>query len=291
MNTILAIIVSYNFEPWLDKCLESLRQSSIPLDILVIDNCSSDNTVNRIKTDYPDIEIICNNSNLGFGGANNIGLQICIDKGYDYAFLINQDAWIAADCVEQLLKVKDNNKNIISPLHLDGTGEKLDKGFEQYIQKSIKTDEKNNRVDFINAAFWLIPSSILKTIGYFSPIFHHYGEDVDYGNRVKYFDLGFIYVAEAKAYHDRQNRQPSSPAQFIKSEYVYFLTVYCNINYSISKAAMYSIAASLKKSFYACKGRDTVLAKEYINVAYRLITKTSAVLQTRRYNRKTTKFS
>lgn len=55
---VLVIIVSYNFERWMDRCLESLQQSEYPVDVVVIDNASKDCTVQRLQKDYPYVRLI-----------------------------------------------------------------------------------------------------------------------------------------------------------------------------------------------------------------------------------------
>ena len=60
---VLVVIVSYNFERWIDRCLESLQQSEYPADIVVIDNASQDHTVQRIRKDYPFIRLIESKTN------------------------------------------------------------------------------------------------------------------------------------------------------------------------------------------------------------------------------------
>jgi GT2 family glycosyltransferase len=69
---VLAIIVSYNFERWITPCLNSLRASEQPVSILVVDNHSTDHTVERIKAEYPEAQLIENKENLGFGAAIHI---------------------------------------------------------------------------------------------------------------------------------------------------------------------------------------------------------------------------
>ena len=106
MNTrVLAIIVSYNFVGWMKRCLGSLRCSELPVDVVVIDNFSTDDTVQMIKKNYPEVRLICSNENLGFGRANNIGLRIALEENYDAAFLLNQDAWVEKKTIGTLLKL------------------------------------------------------------------------------------------------------------------------------------------------------------------------------------------
>ena len=84
----LVIIVSYNFERWIERCLGSLRESQHPIDTVVIDNCSHDSTVERIKREYPEVRLIANSENRGFGKANNQGLEIALAEGYDADIVI-----------------------------------------------------------------------------------------------------------------------------------------------------------------------------------------------------------
>lgn len=245
MARILTIIVSYNFEPWIHKCLPSLLDSSYPTDILVVDNNSGDNTTQIIKETYPTIRLIESSENLGFGKANNIGLDIVLKEEYDYAFLVNQDAWLDRDCIANLVKVNADNIGIISPIHYDGTETTLDHGFAVYTKNA--TIENSHRIcSFVNAAFWFIPNPVIRKVGGFAPIFFHYGEDKDYANRIKYYGLNIILADRAKAYHDRQQRKTDQKT-FLKSEFVYHLTEYCNINYTFVRSFSMAVLASLKK--------------------------------------------
>ncbi|MDE7397344.1 MAG: glycosyltransferase, partial [Muribaculum sp.] len=97
MMKILSIIVTYNGMRWIDRCIKSVLDSSISTDIYVIDNFSTDNTVEHIKKMYHRVMVYETNENLGFGKANNIGLKYALDNSYDYVYLLNQDAWIEQD--------------------------------------------------------------------------------------------------------------------------------------------------------------------------------------------------
>ena len=85
MARILVVIVTYNALKWVKKCLNSVEKSTIPADVLVIDNGSTDGTLSLIRTDYPRTRIIETGENIGFGAANNRGLRIAHDECYDFA--------------------------------------------------------------------------------------------------------------------------------------------------------------------------------------------------------------
>jgi GT2 family glycosyltransferase len=237
---ILVILVTYNGERWIRKCLDSLVQSSYPIEKMIIDNGSSDNTVDIIKEAFRDIELIENNCNLGFGMANNIGLQKVLNKNYDFAFLLNQDAWIESDTIENLIDSieQDTEIGILSPLHFTGSGDKFDLNFMRYIFQSPEfcndLDSKKQEmqefyeVPFVNAAAWLIRKECIQKIGFFDPIFFHYGEDQNYCQRVRYHHLKVAISPYAAIYHDREFRDNSTISSLIESSDV--LVELCNIN-------------------------------------------------------------
>ncbi|MCL7988555.1 glycosyltransferase family 2 protein [Sphingobacterium sp. lm-10] len=283
MKKVLTIIVSYNFEPWLTKCLDSLLQSTYPTDIFVIDNASSDHTVARIQQDYPQVILRQSDKNLGFGRANNLGFDYAITNRYDVVFLVNQDAWVQSSCLQHLMEEDYGpNVGIVSPMHYDGTGEQLDQGFAGYI-KAGQANLSSFPVPFVNAAFWLIPVPVLKQVGLFAPIFYHYGEDSDYANRIKYHGMHLIVSRRAIAYHDRQNRNNVSRAQFFQREYIYFLTEYANVNHSFFSAFAYGVVAPIKKAFLRSSSSHAGLLP-YLAIAFKVLAQTAAVYHTRKRN-------
>ena len=107
---ILVIIVSYNFERWINRCLGSLRNSSYPADIMVVDNGSNDQTTDIIEKEYPEVRLVKTGQNLGFGKANNIGMKVAMNEGYNCVFLLNQDAWIGTETIGTLIKISVNSR-------------------------------------------------------------------------------------------------------------------------------------------------------------------------------------
>lgn len=217
INT-LSVVVTYNGEEWIKRCLDSLTNSSIQTDIIVIDNQSSDNTLKIIKSDFPDVDLIEAKENLGFGAANNIGLEKALNNNYDFAFLLNQDAWVQKDTIEHLIKAQqlEDEYGVLSPIHLNKDGSALELLFSQFIApdkcpnlysdiytKNVKSVIYN--IKFINAAAWLVSIKCIKTIGGFSPIFYHYGEDNNYCFRVKYHGLKVGILATTEIYHAKES--------------------------------------------------------------------------------------
>ncbi len=250
MKTI-AIIVTYNGMKWYRKCFDSLKDSSVPVEIVVIDNKSSDQTISFIKENYPEIHLIDSKENLGFGKANNIGLRYALEQNADYVFLLNQDAWVRPDTIEKLIgKMQENTEyGILSPIHLDGTEQNLDFNFSYYILPDRcpgglisdlvtkrKPEDKIYPVKFVNAALWLVSRQCIETVGIFDPLFPHYGEDENYIQRLEYHNKKVGLYPEVFGIHDRNRSEWRKPSFVNKKskELVISLLGLCNIHESFS---------------------------------------------------------
>ena len=215
MANILVVIVTYNAVKWVRKSLKSLERSSLPADVLVVDNGSTDGTLDRIRGEFPATRIIETGENLGFGAANNIGLRIALDEGYQFAYLLNQDAWLEPDTLEKLVAAHKPEWGILSPVQLDRHGRR-DRQFDRKCGRAVDAALKgyhNDRqvvdVPFVMAAHWLVSRRAIETVGGFSPAFRQYGEDDNWIDRLHWHKLHCGVVPAAHAVHDRSDRRLS----------------------------------------------------------------------------------
>lgn len=207
------IIVTYNGMTWLSKCLESCQ----PFNVIVVDNNSTDGTVAFIQKKFPEIILLQQKSNLGFGAANNVGIFYALKEGAEYVFLLNQDAYLKPNTIEELIKVHKTTTDfgILSPIHLNGDGTELEFDFSKYVSvnKELLYDAIKNSFSkqiydapFVNAAAWLIPKTTIEKIGGFDPIFFHYGEDANYCQRIHFHNLKIGIVPKTYVLHDRDKK-------------------------------------------------------------------------------------
>jgi len=269
---VVAVIVTYNGSKWVHQCLSSFRESDYPISVIVVDNNSSDDTVAMIEESYPEVKLIRQQTNLGFGGANNIGIKEALRENADYIFLLNQDAWVEKNTIHKLVKAFEENKSygVISPMHYSGTGAKLDYGFEICISKNYSKEsilnfeteptDQVNSCEFINAAAWLVSRECLQKIGGFGPVFFHYGEDRDYINRLNYNKLKIGFITNCKIFHDREGREINSYFTTMKKMSWYYslacVVWFSNINKSLVTAlvaALYNLNRDILYHFL--KGR------------------------------------
>lgn len=218
----------------------------------MIDNCSTDDTTKLIEKKYPEVMLIRSEDNLGFGKANNLGISKAIEMGASHLFLMNQDARVAPDTIQKLADVICTRKDIgiISPVHLNWSGDKLDFRFSSYIRFSGQKSRNSDFIplSFVNAAFWMVPSEVFNIVGGFDTIFYHYGEDIDWINRCCYWGFVVGYCPNAIAYHDREFRVISREMS-THLEFVQHLSFLKDINRSLYSAVIHGYGGLLSKIF------------------------------------------
>lgn len=212
---VLVTVVTFNAAEWIRKCLQSVLRSDYRCDVLVVDNASSDDTRDIIRTEFPAVELIESRSNAGFGAANNIGFRLALDRGYDFVYLLNQDAWIEKDTVGGLIAAYRPDYGVLSPVQKSASG-KLDVQFARKCGKYLKVMSRISAasdlvvdVPFVMAAHWLVSRQAILTVGGFSPVFVHRGEDDNYLDRLHFHGMRCGVVPAVSAVHDRQSRRLS----------------------------------------------------------------------------------
>ena len=215
MKKVFVIIVTYNGMKWLPECIASLVTSTIPVTILIVDNNSTDGSVPYIEKNFNEVILFKEEFNLGFGKANNIGLAYALEQNADYVFLLNQDAFVDTETIQNLINVAIDNQDfgIISPVQLEYSGNALELYFYKFLACTATRNFYSDfvlskplkaiyEVPFIQAAAWLLPISTLRKIGGFDPIFFHYGEDDNYCQRVLFHNLKIGVAPNVYVRHD-----------------------------------------------------------------------------------------
>ena len=219
---VFVIIVTYNGLKWYDHCFGSLRSSEIPLKVIAIDNASTDGSCEAIRQRFPEVLLLNQDKNLGFGQANNLGMRYALDHGADFVFLLNQDAWVEPDTLKKLIKIHQDHPEygILSPIHLTADKQHVEPLLLERIADYKTTDsalvndlyvgtlKEVYDTKYVNAAAWLLPRKTIETIGGFDPIFFHYGEDDNYINRVLYHGMKIGICPQTSIVHDARLERP-----------------------------------------------------------------------------------
>lgn len=266
LDNIFAIIVTYNGQYHIGRCLKSIKNQNIPISIIVVDNASTDKTLSMLH-DFDDIHVIPLKKNLGFGRANNIGILNAYNQGGDYFLLLNQDAYLKPDCVSNLISQHKKNSEfgVLSPLHLNPNESGLDLHFADFIAHSrnagkiiadliLEKSQKVYSIDCVNAAIWLLTRQCINKVGLFNPLFRHYGEDMEYADRVQYHKLKMGIISNVFAVHNRPQTNWSDKINNIQKEklklmgrfYIKLIRINSYYFYNISTVLKYLMGIRFK---------------------------------------------
>jgi GT2 family glycosyltransferase len=292
---VYVIIVSYNGMKWMEECLNSVLNSSVPVSVIVIDNHSTDGTAGFIKTNFPEVLLVEQKENLGFGKANNIGMSYALNQNADFVFLLNQDAFVDEKTIENLAAIsKDSHEyGILSPVQLDYTGKLLEIYFFRFMANDVsrtfysdfvlkKEPKKVYDIDFIQAAAWLLPINTIKKIGGFDPLFFHYGEDDNYCQRVLFHDLKIGVVPDVFIRHDSEKQVVEDFKLFSERDLNDYKKNICVKYANINKPFIAEMIAEEKKRIYRVlflsflqlnfvKGKGFVKRLKIVNQSAKLI--------------------
>lgn len=192
-NKITIITINYNNYSDTIECIDSIYKlniSNILLDIIVVDNGSTDNSFNLIKNKYPKIISLRLNNNLGFATAANHGIKQSLNFQPDYILLINNDCLIKdSEFLQNLLK---KTSDITAPLiqfvrqgkTIIDYGGKIDWLFARNTHLY-----QPNKPDYLSGVCLLIKPEVFSRIGFFNSKYFLYYEDADFCLRAKKANL------------------------------------------------------------------------------------------------------
>jgi len=211
MPKVFIIVLNYNGGELIKNCLESLEKVDYPnLHVLVSDNGSRDDSVSQVKKLFPKTIVIENNSNKGFAGGNNVGIEYALEKKADYVLLLNQDTEVEPDFLKKLIEVaeKDEKIGILSPLIYWKRTKQVwfSKGsINWFNMRTLHEKEpvsgKPFESEFLTGCSLLIKKEVLEKIGFLDDTFFLYWEDADFSVRATKAGFKSIVVPESVIYH------------------------------------------------------------------------------------------
>lgn len=204
------IIVNYNTTALTYACIGSvIKFTSIPFEIILIDNASTDRSIERLQADFPQVSLILNKENIGFGRANNLGISMAEGK---YLFLLNSDTLLRSDAILTFFNYMEmpEHQNIAccgaSLITIEGAKQvsygnfpsisevfaTLGPGifYKNYYRKHLSSGVKvycmePHSVDYISGADLFIRKATLAQIGLFDEDFFLYFEETELAFRMR----------------------------------------------------------------------------------------------------------
>ena len=260
------IIVTLNNKKILEECIESIKRNttSTSYEIIVVDNNSNDGTRSAIRSKYPDVILVGNKKNLGFSGANNMGLKLA--KGR-YSVLLNDDTYIKEDAFGKLAAFMDSETGvgICGPklLNIDGSLQRQGSLLSAYKWRSKSPIE----VGFVLGACMFIRMAGISKIGLLDENLFFYNDDLDLCKRASKAGFKVVYYPDAEIYHYGGYSSKKSPNMRLFIEGFRGGLYYCKKHYGL---IIYSIYRALLLIFTLAMLPFSLINKDKLN-AYREI--------------------
>ena len=211
-SLISIIVLNYNAGELLLNCINSLKKSTYQnIEILVVDNISSDDSHTKCKKQFPDIKLIQNRKNLGYCGGNNVGIKEA--KG-EFIVILNPDTIVEENWLDEMFNafnefgdglyqpkiISLNESDIIQStgnmIHAFGFGFARDKG-----KKIIEKKEEIEKIGYASGTCLFTTKKVLEKVGLLDEFIFLYHDDLDLGWRAAQIGINSYYVPKSKIFH------------------------------------------------------------------------------------------
>lgn len=263
------IIVSYNTADLTLACLASLQTTDdLAKEIFVVDNFSQDNSVALIRKRFPQVKVIANQLNMGFGKANNQALPHCRGR---YIIFLNPDTAIVKDTLQKAVLYMDKNPSIglAGAKILNPDGSLQPSVSYKYPGEKFAGSELEGlagNIACVMGAFMISRKPLLDELHGFDEDFFLYGEDQDLAWRIREKGFSIGYIEEAEVFHrGGQSEVQTPPAALfekkLKAEYLFYAKHYqpqtiSRIKRSQKRKAMYRLI-TLKLADYFARNKSS----------------------------------
>ena len=279
---LTVVIVSYNVCYYLEQCIHSVQRATKGLDaeIYVVDNHSSDGTVDYLKRRFADtITLIECNHNQGFAKANNIAIR---QSQGEYVLLLNPDTFVGEDSIRQVLAFMDAHPKAggagVMMHNADGTVARESRrglptpyvsllkmlGFSKRYYMSHLSWTEPGRIDVVSGAFMMLRRSALEKVGLLDEDFFMYGEDIDLSYRILKGGYENWYVPSRILHYKGESTQKSTFRYvhvFYQAMLIFFRKHYGHLSFLVTipiKVAIYF------RAFLALLQMQSMLLKRYL---------------------------
>ncbi|MBI6546699.1 MAG: glycosyltransferase family 2 protein [Cyanobacteria bacterium NC_groundwater_1444_Ag_S-0.65um_54_12] len=201
VHDLAVIVVNFNQAPYLARCLASLyvERRQLSLEIIVVDNASSDDSVNLVSERFPEVKLLVNNENRGFAKANNQAINITQAR---YVLLLNNDTEVLPGSLTELLVFADAHPVAGAVgcmlLRSDGSQHRLPASF---FSPLVWLPERTRRVSWLVGAALLLKRDALLAVGGLAEEFFFYYEDADLCYRLRNKGWHCYYCPDARIVH------------------------------------------------------------------------------------------
>ena len=215
---VYVVVLNWNSRDDVVECIGSLMDVDYPrYRLLVVDNGSSDGSVESLKAKFPDLELVVNKTNLGACEGRNVGIRYALEKGADYVALLDNDTVVDPNLLTELVRVgeTDAQAGLLIPKVYDywdkdkiaSAGSRscsFPPGRIKIIGMGKEDSAVYNRqqeVDYATGCALLVKRDVFEQVGMFDPMFFYGWEEYDLSKRIREGGFKIIYVPGGHVWH------------------------------------------------------------------------------------------
>ena len=230
--SVAIVILNWNAENYLAGCLRAVEQLDYPnFEIIVVDNASTDNSIQLLQQQFPHIKTVQNPTNAGYSVGNNVVLR---DVAADFVLIINPDIIVSKKLLHELIsamlaepqigvagcKLTYPDSNVLQ--HAGGflsAPLALPNHFGLREEDSGQFDEQRD-VDYVIGAAFAVRKEVLQTVGLLDEGYFLYFEEVDFCTRAKRAGYRVVYVPTATAVHEESVTISQESDAYLQTMYI-----------------------------------------------------------------------
>jgi GT2 family glycosyltransferase len=267
MIDVSVIIVNFNVRYFVEQAISAVYKASegLEIEVIVVDNASSDDSTALIQSKFPEVRLIANQENVGFGKANNQGIHEAKGK---YILLLNPDTVVQENTLNACIQfmTRHNDAGAIGVRMIDGKGNFLPEskrsiptpfvalckmsGLSALFPKSkifakyhlgYLSEHENHQVEVLSGAFMFFRADLLKKIGGFDEDYFMYGEDIELSYQVLKQGYKNYYIADTSIIHYKGESTKKGSLNYVKMFYEAML-IFAKKHFSSSQVSLYALA-------------------------------------------------
>jgi GT2 family glycosyltransferase len=213
------VILNHNGKELAERCLRSvLVETRAQKDVILVDNASTDGSVEHVRARFPDVVVLESGENLGVTGGRNLGFRAAVRRGCEYVLSLDNDSAVAPSSIDALTRLADSDPRIavVGPkTYMDEEGTRVLQcvggaiHFTENVTRELGAGEldvgqydEQRDVDYFPGSGFMARASIMEELGYLDESYYGYGhEDTDFCFRAKRRGYRIVYVPEAVMWH------------------------------------------------------------------------------------------
>jgi GT2 family glycosyltransferase len=222
---VITIILNTNRRSDTLECLASLqKQDYINHRVIVLDNASTDGSVDAVRQQFPEVSVVSLTENHGYAGNNNVGIELAMQRGADWVFVLNEDTTLDPGCLTALVAQgeSDENVGIVGPIvyhHNEPTviqsaGGEMNRRLQAWHRGQNEMDTgqygEPREADWVSGCAILVKRQVIEQIGMLDARFFYYWEETEWCLRARRKGWQIKIASAGKLWHKgvQRNYQP-----------------------------------------------------------------------------------